>query len=38
MANLQSLLSLLSSTIPDDPAESTFGHLTVNLPMKSISA
>jgi hypothetical protein len=38
MANLQSLLTLLCSTIPDDPQASAFGHLTVNLPLKSISA
>jgi hypothetical protein len=38
MANLQSLLTLLCSTIPDDPRASTLGHLTVNLPQKSISA
>ncbi|MFT6307308.1 MAG: hypothetical protein ACJA1Q_002632 [Pseudohongiellaceae bacterium] len=37
MTNLQSLLTLLCSTIPDDPSASTFGHLTINLPLKSIS-
>lgn len=38
MANLQSLTTLLCSTIPCDPSASTFGHLTVNLSLKSISA
>jgi hypothetical protein len=38
MANLQSLTTLLCSIIPDDPPASTFSHLTVNLPLKSISA
>ena len=38
MANLQSLTTLLCSTIPDDQQASTFSHLTVNLPQKSISA
>lgn len=38
MANLQSLLTLLCSTIPYDPSASTLSHLTVNLPLKSISA
>ncbi|MDA1369856.1 MAG: hypothetical protein O2971_03715 [Proteobacteria bacterium] len=38
MANLQSLLTLLCSTIPYDQSASTLGHLTVNQPLKSISA
>ena len=38
MANLQSLTTLLCSTIPDDPPSYNLSHLTVNLPLKSISA
>jgi hypothetical protein len=38
MKNLLSLLTLLCSTIPEDPHSSNLSHLTVNLPQKSISA
>jgi hypothetical protein len=38
MTDLQSLLTLLCSTVPEDPHSSNLGHLTVNLPLKSISA
>ena len=38
MANLQSLLTLLCSTIPEDPHSSNLSHLSINLPLKLISA